>query len=150
MVRRMRRKEKKIPYLNLISLMDMFTILVIFLLFQASGDGEVLSIDKEVVLPISSASQLPRPALTITVTAEQVSVDGEKVADSRALLKGADKEVDPVIAPLKERLIGKKPDRVTILGDRSIPFALLKKVMVTATDSGIEQISLAVLNRERE
>lgn len=146
MVRRMRRKEKKIPYLNLISLMDMFTILVIFLLFQASGDGEVLSIDKDVILPVSNASQLPRPALTITVTAEQVSVDGDRVADSRALLR----EADPVIAPLKERLVGKRPDKVTILGDRSIPFALLKKVMVTATDSGIEQISLAVLNRERE
>jgi len=146
MVRRMRRKEKKFPYLNLISLMDMFTILVIFLLFQASGDGEVLSIDKDVVLPVSNASQLPRPALTITVTAEQVSVDGETVADSRALLK----EEGPVIAPLRERLAGKKPDKVTILGDRSIPFSLLKKVMVTATDSGIEQISLAVLNRERE
>lgn len=145
MVRRMRRKEKKIPYLNLISLMDMFTILVIFLLFQASGDGEVLSIDKDVVLPVSNASQLPRPALTITVTAEQVSVDGETVADG-ALLK----EEGPVIAALKARLAGKKPDKVTILGDRSIPFALLKKVMVTATDSGIEQISLAVLNRERE
>lgn len=145
MVRRMRRKEKKIPYLNLISLMDMFTILVIFLLFQSSGDGEVLSIDKDVVLPVSNAFQLPRPALTITVTAEQVSVDGETVADG-ALLK----EEGPVIAALKARLAGKKPDKVTILGDRSIPFALLKKVMVTATDSGIEQISLAVLNRERE
>jgi biopolymer transport protein ExbD len=142
----MRRKEKKIPYLNLISLMDMFTILVIFLLFQASGDGEVLSIDQDVILPISSASQLPRPALTITVTSEQVSVNGETVADSRAVLK----EADPVIAALKERLTGKKPDKVTILGDRSIPFALLKKVMVTSTESGIEQISLAVLSRERE
>lgn len=144
--RRLKRRAKKVPYLNLISLMDMFTILVIFLLFQTSGDGEALSIDKDVILPVSTATQLPRPALTITVTGGEVLVDGAAVADSRAVLK----ESDTVILALKERLAERKPDKVTILGDRSIPFALLKKVMVTSTDAGIEQISLAVLNRESE
>jgi biopolymer transport protein TolR len=144
MTRRIRRKEKKNPDLNLISLMDLFTILVIFLLFQASNDGESLSIAQDLVLPTSTSSQAPVPALTVTVTEREIRVEESVVAESRSVLENP----DPVISGLKERLLSKGAGRVTILGDRQIPFDLLKKVMVTCTDAGIEQISLAVLSRE--
>ena len=146
MIRRMKRKKVEVPYINLISLMDMFTILVIFLLFQASSNDEVLSIAKGVILPISTASQPPKRSLTVTVTSNEILVDGIKVAETPAVLQ--EKEV--VIPALKSRISAEGGKKVTILGDRTISFALLKKVMVTCTESGIEQISLAVLNRERE
>ncbi|TAK04446.1 MAG: biopolymer transporter ExbD [Candidatus Manganitrophaceae bacterium] len=144
MVRRMKRRKVEIPYLNLISLMDMFTILVIFLLFQASSGEEMISIAKDVILPISTASQPPRRALTVTVTPNEILVDGTRVAETPAVLQ--EKEV--VISSLRTRISAAGGKKVTILGDRTIPFALLKKVMVTCTESGIEQISLAVLSRE--
>jgi biopolymer transport protein ExbD len=141
---RIRRRKKEIPYLNLISLMDMFTILVIFLLFQVSNEGEVLSVAKDVILPVSTASQSPRRAITVTVTAKEILVEGTSIAQSQIVSE----EEDPVIAPLRERLLGAGAKKVTILGDRKVPFALLKKVMVTCTDAGIDQISLAVLSKE--
>lgn len=142
--RRIRRREVKIPYINLISLMDMFTILVIFLLFQASGDGEVIAVAKDVILPISTASQPPQRALTVTVTAKEILIDGVRIADAAETLQNT----EPVIEPLRTRIAAAGGKRATILGDRTIPFSLLKKVMVTCTESGIEQISLAVLSRE--
>lgn len=144
MLRRIKRKKAEIPYINLISLMDMFTILVIFLLFQASSGEEVLSVAKDVILPVSTASQPPQRALTVTVTPKEILVDGTRVAETATVLQ--EKEV--VISALQTRISSEGGKRVTILGDRTIPFALLKKVMVTCTESGIEQISLAVLNRE--
>ncbi|MCG3114629.1 MAG: biopolymer transporter ExbD [Candidatus Manganitrophus sp.] len=144
MIRRMKRKKSMVPYINLISLMDIFTILVIFLLFQASNGEEVLSVAKDVILPASTASQPPERALTVTVTPKEILVDGTPVAETAAVLQ--EKEV--VIASLQTRISAEGGKKVTILGDRTIPFALLKKVMVTCTDSGIEQISLAVLSRE--
>ncbi len=144
MVRRIKRRKVEIPYLNLISLMDMFTILVIFLLFQSSSGEEILSIAKDVILPISTASQPPRRALTVTVTPKEILVDGKRVAETPTVLAQA----DAVIPSLQMRISAEGGKKATILGDRTIPFALLKKVMVTCTESGIEQISLAVLSRE--
>lgn len=144
MVRRMKRKKAAVPYINLISLMDMFTILVIFLLFQASNGEEVISVAKDVILPASTASQPPQRALTVTVTPKEILVDGSPVAETAAVLR--EKEV--VIPPLRTRIAAAGGKKVTILGDKTIPFSLLKKVMVTCTESGIEQISLAVLSRE--
>ena len=144
MRRRIRRRKKEIPYLNLISLMDMFTILVIFLLFQVSNEPEVLSVAKNVILPVSTASQMPRRAVTITVTAKEIWVGDASVAQSGTVLE----EEDPVIDSLRNRLFDEGTKRVTILGDRKIPFALLKKVMVTCTEAGVDQISLAVISTE--
>jgi biopolymer transport protein ExbD len=143
-IRRIKRRAKRPPDLNLISLMDLFTILVIFLLFQASNDGESLSIAQDLILPTSTASQPPIPALTVTVTEREIRVEEFVVAESRSILESP----DLIISGLKERLLSKKAARVTLLGDRQIPFALLKKVMVTCTEAGVNQISLAVLSRE--
>ncbi|MBI3804089.1 MAG: biopolymer transporter ExbD [Nitrospirae bacterium] len=142
--RRIRRREVKVPYLNLISLMDMFTILVIFLLFQASSDGEVLTIAQGVLLPISTASQSPQRSLTVTVTLKEILIDGLPIADAQTVLQAK----GPLIEPLRARIAAANGKKATILGDRTIPFSLLKKVMVTCTEAGIEQISLAVLSRE--
>jgi biopolymer transport protein ExbD len=143
-VRRIRRKKSENPYLNLISLMDMFTILVIFLLFQASNDGEVLPIARGVILPQSTASEAPRRALTITITPTEILLSDARIADVQTVLN----EPEPWVPALKERLSAQTEKRVTILGDRNIPFTLLKKVMVTCTESGIDRISLAVLSKE--
>lgn len=144
MVQRRRGGRGKAGELNLVSLMDMFTILVIFLLFQALNEGETLPIEKDLILPLSTASQPPRPNLTVTVTSKEVRVEGLPVTDSPSALEDS----APVISELKERLLSKGAQRVTIVGDRKIPFALLKKVMVTCMEAGVEQISLAVLSRE--
>ena len=144
MTHTIRRRGKKTPDLNLISLMDLFTILVIFLLFQASNDGESLSVAQDVILPTSTSSQPPVQALTVTVTEKEIRVEESVVAESRSVLDHS----DTIISALKERLLTEKAARVTILGDRQIPFALLKKVMLTCTEAGINQISLAVLSRE--
>jgi biopolymer transport protein ExbD len=144
MLRRIKRKKAEVPYINLISLMDMFTILVIFLLFQASNSEEIISVAKDVILPVSTSSQPPQRALTVTVTPKEILVDGTRVAETAAVFQ--EKEV--VISALQSRISAEGGKKVTILGDRSIPFALLKKVMVTCTESGIEKISLAVLSRE--
>lgn len=144
MIRRMKRRERRSSELNLISLMDMFTILVIFLLFQATEDGSERSIAKDVILPVSTSSQEPRPALTVTVTTKEISVEERVVADS---LKALD-DPAPIIAALKEEIAGRRIEKVNLLGDRSISFDLLKKVMLTCTESGVRDISLAVLSRE--
>jgi biopolymer transport protein ExbD len=150
-----RRHQKAGPaHLNIVSLMDIFTLLVFFLL--ASNDTEVLPSTSIVKMPESVSEQKPRETVVVMVTDDDILVRGEKVVTTKVALADA----SPVIGPLKAALVdeasrlivseGAAPEarEVTIMGDKAIPFRLLKKVMATCTDAAYERISLAVVQKE--
>lgn len=141
--------------INLVSLMDIFTILVFFLLVNSS-DGEVLPTLKSVELPESVAEERPRETVVVMVTARDILVQGKVVADVAALLAergGTSAPLQQALVDQHERLLRKDetgdPVRheATIMGDREIPYRLLKKVMATCTAAGYGRISLAVLQK---
>jgi len=156
--RRMERHHKRnkgTPSFNLVSLMDIFTILVFFLLVN-SGEGEVLPSTKNVDLPESIAEQKPRQNVVVMVTERDILVQGNRIA----LLKDVDSSDRLLIYPLKvaletqnkRRLLESsqaktKPPEVTIMGNKEIPYRLLKKVMATCTEAGFGKISLAVMQK---
>jgi biopolymer transport protein ExbD len=145
-------KRRSIGSLNLISLMDIFTILVFFLLVN-SQDVEVLPNAKDLQLPESYAEERARENVVIMVTADQVLVQGRLVAEVKDVMS----QDTVVIAALEnelrmqtERLLRKDDqarveDReVTIMGDRELPYSLLKKIMASCTAAEYGRISLAV------
>lgn len=141
--------------LNLVSLMDIFTILVFFLMVNSSSDVQVLNQDNGIQLPVSSAERPPADVLALTVTDEDILVNGRPVVKLAALLS-FDGEVEPA---LKEELAyqagrsaSPAPEAgrpITILADRELPYELLKKIMSTCVDAGYPSISLAV-NQQSE
>lgn len=156
-MKRMRRNKKKLPGLQLTSLMDVFTILVFFLLFN-SGASEVLQEPQQIKLPQSVVETKPREkTVVIMIAHDSVVVQGEAVISTAELLNAK----SDLIAPITERLkylersiIGNstKADveskEVTILADKTVPFSVLKKVMSSCTYSGYGKISLAVIQKE--
>ena len=148
-------KGKKTVVLNLVSLMDIFTILVFFLLVN-SQQVEVLPNAKDLELPQSVAEQKTRETVVIMVTGEHILVQGAVVASVATVLE----QEDLVIPGLKTALqsqtdrvlrrdaMGEIADReVTIMGDKALPYSLLKRVMATCTAADYGQISLAVMRR---
>ncbi|MGB5539027.1 MAG: biopolymer transporter ExbD [Gammaproteobacteria bacterium] len=143
--------------LNLVSLMDIFTILVFFLLVNAS-DGEILPTHKSVELPESVSEQQPRVTVTIMVNEDNVLLHGQVIASVANIMK----EQGNYSKVLQAALIAQAGDRLgtggnsgerieaTIMGDREIPFRLLKKVMASCTKAGFNRISLAVLQKPLE
>jgi biopolymer transport protein ExbD len=154
----MSRNKKKLTNLNLTSLMDVFTILVFFLLFH-SGGNEVLEAPKQITLPDSVVEAKPRETVVILVSPEQVLVQGQVVIRTVDLL---DTNVDTVaeitqrLEQLEQNIIGLstkaavESKEVTILADKTIPFRALKKIMSTCTGSGYGKISLAVTQKEAQ
>jgi len=151
-MRRMGRNRKKVTGLNLTSLMDVFTILVFFLLAN-SGSNEVLSPPKQIKLPDSIVMTKPRETVVITVNPEAVLVQGEAVAVTPELLNSKKETVAAIterLGELQRNVIGISTKtlvdsrEVTILADKTIPFRVLKKIMSTCTLSGYGKISLAV------
>ena len=154
-IRRMGRNKKKVQALNLTSLMDVFTILVFFLLFHSSG-GEAVEAPKQIKLPDSVVETKPRETVVIMVTPEMVIVQGKAVIGTVELLEAKGETVVEITEGLKllerniigistKTVVGSR--EVTILADRTIPFSALKKIMSTCTGSGYGRISLAVIQK---
>ncbi len=144
--------------MNLVALIDIFTIMIFFLLSSASGI-EILTSPKSVKLPQSTADRLPRDTLVVVINAEEILVDGRRVASVRDAM-GTDGDL---IAALKTELdllsnrrvirhdnqaqIASKGQAVTIMGDKDIPYQLLRKVMFTAARANYSDVSFAVTEK---
>lgn len=133
--------------LNLVSLMDIFTILVFFLMVNSS-DVKVMQNTADVPLPKSSAQQEAVESLTVQVTGNVILVQGSEVARLEGIETG-----DTHIAGLSEELSWRRnrwsevPEEgleVTIMAGRDTDYRLLRKVMQTCVDEQYRQVRLAV------
>jgi biopolymer transport protein TolR len=151
------KRHKAGAAINLVSMMDIFTILVFFLLVNSS-EVEVLPNAKDIVLPDSTAEEKARESVVVLLTDTQVLVQGEPVADLDAV-NASDELIIPELKAALENQAGRAilaaadaeaavaEREVTIMGDREIPYSLLKKVMATCTAADYGRLSLAVLQK---
>jgi len=144
--------------LNLVSLMDIFTILVFFLLVNSS-DVEVLPNAKDIQLPESIAEEKAKETVVILIGEEYIIVQGTPVVRVDKVLntRGNDiPELRQALVSQNDRVLRRESQddiagrEVTIMGDKDIPYRLLKKVMATCTESEYGQISLAVLQKSSD
>jgi biopolymer transport protein ExbD len=144
--------------LNLVSLMDIFTILVFFLLVNSS-DVEVLPNAKDVQLPESIAEEKAKESVVILIGDQDILLQGAVVARVADVMRLQGNE----IPALKQALLAQNSRslrretrddianrEVTIMGDKDIPYRLLKKVMATCSASDYGRISLAVLQKSSD
>jgi len=148
------KRHKGGSQLNLVSLMDIFTILVFFLLVNTT-DVEVLPHTKAIKLPESFSEEQPERAVTIMVTRQAILVQGQQVLTTREALERQQNNLPALAALLEKHLTEDQPQRpaggsrprVNIMADKDIPYRLLKKIMLTSTLAGYGQVSLAVLHK---
>lgn len=146
-------RARRLPRFNMVALMDIFTILVFFLLVN-STDVQEISAPRSVELPESLADRSPRNAPTVLITTSEVHVDGRVVAQVAPLLSG-DAAVTEALQQALTAGRGAAEDtadlgEITIFGDRAIPYQVLKKVMAICADTGFGRISLAVLQKNNQ
>jgi len=142
--------------LNLIPFIDILTVMVAFLLVY-STEVEIIQNTKGVEVPQSIAQTSPRLSVVVMITKTDLFVQGERitsVTDIRA-------NPAPIIPSLHDALkrpmlVGRELSardlaarEITIMGDKSLPYDVLKKVMATCTDADYGRISLAVLQKEK-
>jgi biopolymer transport protein ExbD len=148
------RKEKQKQQqsrLNLVSLMDIFTILVFFLLVNSS-DVEVLQTDKTIKLPDSTSQQKPEVTTVVRVNGEQLFVGDRLIAQLDEIDRDAE-QIAPLLQELQHRAqrAGEPSEReqeagrpITIMGDEQVPYQLLKQIMQTCAAADFRDMSFAV------
>jgi biopolymer transport protein ExbD len=156
-IKRHRQRRHGASHFALIPFIDMMTILVVFLLAH-TADVEILPNTKNISIPQSISDRKPDAAVVVMVTKDSIYVDGQLVGALADVI--ADQE--PFFAPLKTALVaqnarslpgGQQADtskrEVTIMGDKSTPYSVLKKIMVTCSEAEYGKVSFAVVERER-
>jgi len=136
--------------LNLVSLMDIFTILVFFLLVNSSGAPQLPN-QKDLALPKSTAQKIPEDTLVLAITPQSVLLQGREIAKVQELMASE----DDVIASLKAALESQRENRqlrkseanaeeaITIMGDENISYALLHKILATCQQANYTKIAFA-------
>ena len=150
---RLLRKQNKhhAVALNLVSMIDMFTVLVFFLLIT-SGSVATLRSAHVVTLPNSDSDAPPQVVPVVTVDRKHILLQGEPVMSVTA----AERDHHTLLEPLKAHLLKvarirpphgggtAAPGTINIMADRSIPYSLLRKIMATCGEANFRSVSLSV------
>ena len=135
----------------LTSLIDIFTVLLFFLLIHAAN-VEVLPEPRDMELPESVAQERTKKTPVVMVTRREILLEGKRVIGAAEALKAEQDNIPlleaaltglPKQAPLPEDK--DLPPAVTIMGDKLIPYKLLRKIMLSCSQAGYGRISLAVM-----
>lgn len=146
--------------LRLTSMIDMFTILLVFLLKSYSTEGQIITVSQDLRLPESTAQTMPRVASVIAITSEWILVDGRPVEKVSTVLSSS----DLLILKLRDELLRLRAiteglgalstqmrgflGNMTIQADREVTFDLLKRIMLTCGNVGYNNMMLAVNQKE--
>jgi biopolymer transport protein ExbD len=165
-------KRNVMVELSLTSMVDIFTILVIFLLQHYSSTGEIIYIPKEVKLPKAEQVKELKPAHVVTLTDKDVVLDKTTVAALADVKRNTDWMIPNLRAQLtaliqKDEAEAKKVAsnampgaakpatpgtesyrKITVQADREMDFLTIKKVMFTVTEAGAIEINFAVMKKE--
>ena len=156
-IKRHRQRKHGASHFALIPFIDMMTILVVFLLAH-TAEVDILPNTKNISIPQSISDRKPSAAVVVMITREAVFVDGQLVGSLNDIIANQ----GPFFAPLKNALMAQNDrslggsDRtdiakreVTIMGDKSTPYSLLKKIMLSCSEAEYGKVSFAVVERER-
>lgn len=148
------KRNKNNASLSLVSLMDIFTILVFFLLVNAS-EVEVLPSAKNIQLPQSSAEQRPEETVVVMLGKDHVLINGQEVVSAEQLssgewLESLTQTLQQTLANIPPRVVegtaeeAALPPAITVMGDKSVPFSRVREVMKACGTAGFGTVSLAV------
>jgi len=152
-----RKRHRGASHFALVPFIDMMTILVVFLLAH-TAEVDILPNTKNISIPQSLSERKPNAAIVVMVTTDSVYVDGKLVGSIAEIVANSGNVFEPLKAALlaqnelalggaQRTEIAKR--EVTIMGDKSTPYSVLKKIMLTCSDAEYGKVSFAVVERER-
>ncbi|KMQ52681.1 Adventurous gliding motility protein S [Chitinispirillum alkaliphilum] len=157
-------KEKKEGEFNITSLLDVLTILLVFLLQNYSAEGGLVTNADNLVLPNSESKRRPEEvSLQLAVTDEMILLDNQPLIPTDDVREIPKDEHAPMVQDLYERLkeVYAEEERMVALNsldavrgqiviqvDKNIEFDVLFKVMFTCGSAGYNNMNFAVMERD--
>ena len=159
MARKSRKYSEDVPF-SLTSMMDMMTIILVFMIKNMDAEGQLLTQAENLILPISTSKIQPKTvSLTVVVDANYVIADNEQVVPTPDVLAQEDLLVTRLDEILKDRraieqehalkmgLPADEAGNIIVQLDKNIPYDVMYKVMATCGFSGYTNIAFAVMQK---
>ena len=171
-------KRSIVAVLSLTAMVDLFTVITVFLLQNYNQTGAVLNIPQGVKLPQAHMSKELTPAHVVTITRSAIMLGKKKVASTRGVSHDPNWMIRALYTQLHKEILDAKSRRdsslrgklnkavneaksgpkkedndyrkVTVEADRGVPFSVIKRVMYTATEAGAGEINFAVLKKPKK
>lgn len=170
-------KRSAVVALNMTAMVDMFTVMCVFLLQNYATTNQVLPLPDKVNLPAAHEVKDLKPSNVVIIGADGVMLNNYKVADFRTVKEQEDWIIQPLLDQLKKAVEdgdkkkkslgsqirkavtqakkGDKPEeeevdefrKITIQSDKDVEFLTVKKVMFTVTEAGMREINFAVMKK---
>ena len=139
--------------LALVPMIDILTILVVYLLVH-TADTEILPSTGSIAVPQSISELKPRETTVVTVSRELLYVNGEAVASVAEFGGSSGPVVEALRAALGRQaanlLPGTAPAReVTVMAEKTLPYAVLRKIVASCSAAEYTKVSLVVVEREQ-
>jgi biopolymer transport protein ExbD len=168
-------KRDVVALLSLTAMVDMFTVLAIFLLQNYNTEGLIVNIPKDIQLPKAHVIKELKPAIVITVSNQELKVDDLTIATFEQVKQQKDWMIQSLFFETQKSLEKSKakadknnmlsdvrtalrPDltgtddgawkKITVQADKEIDFLTVKKILYTLTEAGAGEINFAVMKRE--
>ena len=164
--RKEREAEGEIKELNITAMMDMMTIILVFLIKSYSASSVNVTSSEDVRPPVSTTRATPRDTIAITVTPRHIIVGDKVRADLEKGMEPREAEMQgslilPLDAALKKEveklkyIAERNPNapfnrEVSIIGDKRIPYELLSSVLYTAGQNELENFRFVVISAEQK
>ncbi len=169
--------RKVLAVLSLTAMVDMFTVLVVFLLQNYNVTGQVIHIPKDVQLPKATTVKELKPAHIVSISDNFILVDDKKIArlvqlreedwlirplhdylkkafemDRAKASKGIQSKIRTAVMEAKRGAVSDEEEwrKVTVQADKKITFSVIKKVMYTLVEAGAGEVNFAVERRNKE
>ena len=136
---------------QLTSLIDVMTILLVFLLKSFSTEGALISVSPDMNLAESTSKESPSQTLNVEITAEDIMVDGKTIVSIRQIEAMDSMFIEDIYNTLLAvKIRGKhtsEAGQIMIQCDRGVDFKILKKVMYTCGKAKLSDFSLLVTEK---
>ena len=163
--KRLRRMpEHQHQELNIYAMMDMMTILLVFLIQQFATTAANITQSAELQIPTSTSERPAEPAVLVTISQNDILVDGTRALSLRnGLIDPSQKNgganaflINPLLEPMvttKDRLkliASRNPQRpftgeVQIIADRRTPYRTLIEVVYTCGQAEFKNVRFVII-----
>ncbi len=131
---------------QLTSLIDVMTILLVFLIKNFSVEGNLVTPSPDLTLPISTITEQAKPKFTIQVSQNSIMVDDSTITTIKEVEESEELLIKPLFDAISSHLEVDKGE-VMLEADKELDFAIIKKVMFTCSKGGFKDFSVLVISR---
>jgi len=160
-----RKRKSQVFDLDITSLLDILVIMLVFLLQSTNSTGIIMTVPKDVELPVSSSATPSNEGVIVQVSPTTIWVEDKEVLNIETNLRNSTDQGGRRLIPLFNELVKRKeliqlsakssPQAnkfggvVNLIVDKTVKYSFVKKLLYTCAEAGFKEYKFVVMGIEQ-